>query len=106
MVGIETLDPHRDARDAGSAEGAETGGIHGAGIGLQSDLRIRFKGQQGAHRIEQACQGVWREQAGRATTNEHGVHAAAPDSGQSRLQIGKEGIHIGLLRNAFIAYRV
>ena len=63
---VEALHTHRQPRDAGLPEGAETVLLESAGIGLQRDLAIRLQHEPGAQVTQQAVDGLGREQAGRA----------------------------------------
>ena len=79
---VKALHANRQAVDPGLAKGLETVGLEGAGIGLQRDFGVGFQRQAGADVGQQAVDAVGREQAGCATPNEDGVHAASPDLGQ------------------------
>ena len=69
-----------------------------AGIGFQGDLAIGREAQPAAGRLQEGVDGLRREQAGRAATEEHAVHHAAPDQRQVLVEVGDQCIDIGVER--------
>ncbi len=93
----EALHADRQPRHAGGAEGPESVALEGAGVGLERDLAARLQRQPGADVGQQAVDARGRKQAGRAAADEDAEHAPAPDLRQRRLEVGTQGIEVGVL---------
>jgi hypothetical protein len=96
-VVVKALHADRQARHAGSAEGAEALALEGAGVGFERDLDARHQRQQRTHIGQQPLDAVGREQAGRAAADEHAGHRPAPHQRQRGFEIGAQCIQVALL---------
>src|SRR5207342_426212 len=92
---VEALDAEAQAVDAGSAVELEAAVLGSAGIGLQGDLAAGRETQAAAGALQEALDVFRRKQAGRAATEEHRLHGAAPHKRQVMVEVGQQRIDVG-----------
>ena len=95
---VEALDAEADPVHPGGAVAVEAAVLGGAGIGFQGDFGLRCEAQPGTGRLQEAVDGIGREQARGAAAEEHRMHGAAPGQRQVVLQVAHQGIDVGLER--------
>ena len=93
---IEALDAEAEPVDAGGQVVGEAAMLGGAGVGFQGDFQARHEAQAGGRALQEAVDGSWREQAGSAASEEHGVHGAAPGQRQVVVKVGQQGVNVGV----------
>src|SRR5690606_38042843 len=72
--------------------------LGGAGVGLEGDLQPGHEARAGRCALQEAVDRGRREQARGAAAEEYGVYRAAPDQGQVVVEVGEEGVYVGIER--------
>jgi hypothetical protein len=95
---VEALDAEAQAIDAGLAIQLEAAVLGGAGVGLKGDLAPRDETQAAAGLLQETVDVLGREQARRATAEEHRVHVAAPGQRQVVVEVGQQRVDVRVER--------
>jgi hypothetical protein len=96
---IEALPAERNAIDTHARVAAEAPALHGAGIGLERDLSPGREAQSAANALENAADGVRREEARRPATEENARDRALCGVRRLCLQVPEHRIDVALLRD-------
>ena len=102
---VETLDADRQTRHSGVTKTGELLHFKSTRVRLQRDLGLGRKPRPCPHPGQDVGNAVRREQARRATADEHRMNRAAPEFGQLHFQIQHQRVDVLALRNTDGAVR-
>src|SRR5690606_24130921 len=93
---VEALDAEAEPVDAGCQVVGKPAVFGSAGVGFQGDLEPGHEAQAGGGALEEAVNRCGGEQAGGAAAKEDGVDGTAPGQGQVVVEVGEEGVDVGV----------
>src|SRR5690606_27370830 len=93
---VKALDAEAEAIDPGRQVVGKAAVLGCARVGFQGDLEAGHEAQAGGGTLQEAVDGGGREQAGGAAAEEHGVDGAVPGQGQVVVEVGEQGVDVGV----------